>query len=81
MNTLAIRAENLIQIGSLVSEIWPGKVKSRGGGRVYSSRRVYLAKYGNTVIVLMGRGGGVYIVRGADYGKYPSDTIFGYFLL
>ncbi len=30
VNTLALRGGNLIEIGSAVSEIWPGKVKSRG---------------------------------------------------
>ena len=35
MNTLII-AENLIQIGLVVSEICPGKVKSRGGGRLFN---------------------------------------------
>ena len=29
MNTLRLGAENLIKIGSVVSEIWPGKFKSR----------------------------------------------------
>ena len=32
------------KIGSVVSEIWSDKVKS--WGRIYSSRRVYSAKYG-----------------------------------
>ena len=40
-----LSAENLIRISSVLSEIWPDKVKSRG--RIYSSRRVYLAKYGS----------------------------------
>ena len=30
MNTPTLSADNFIEIGSLVSEIWPGKVKSRG---------------------------------------------------
>ncbi len=34
----------MIQIGLIISEIWPVNVKSRGP--VYSSRRVYSAKYG-----------------------------------
>ena len=42
MNTSTLTAE---KISSVVFEIWPGKVKS-WGGRVYSSRRVYSAKYG-----------------------------------
>ena len=32
------------KIGLLVSEKWSDKVKSRG--RIYSGRRIYLAKYG-----------------------------------
>ena len=44
MNTLTISAENLIEIVSVDFEKWPGKFKNRG--RVYSSRRVYSAKYG-----------------------------------
>ncbi len=43
LNTLSLSAENLIEIGSVVSEIWPGKLKSRDG--VYSGRCIYLAKY------------------------------------
>ena len=42
-NTSTIFAENLIDIRSVASEIWPGKVKSHGD--VYSSRCVYSAKY------------------------------------
>ena len=38
-NTSTLSADNLNQIGLVVSEIWPDKV-------VYSGRRVYLAKYG-----------------------------------
>ena len=34
----------MTQTGSVVPEIWRVKIKSRG--RIYSSRRVYLAKYG-----------------------------------
>ena len=44
MNTLKLSAEILIQINSVVSEIRPEKVKSRG--RIYLSRRIYSAKYG-----------------------------------
>ena len=45
VNIITISAENFIQIGSVVSEIRPGKLKSRG--RVYLGRRIYSAKYGN----------------------------------
>ena len=45
MNTSTLSAEILIKIGIAVFELWPGKLKSRGEGRVYSSRRVYSAKY------------------------------------
>ena len=41
-----IGSKNLIEIGSGVSEIWPGKVKSREC--IYSSRHVYSAKYGTS---------------------------------
>ena len=44
LNTLALSGEILIEIGFVVVEIWPVKVKSRG--RVYSSRHIYIAKYG-----------------------------------
>ena len=30
MNTPTLRAENLIEIGPVISEIWAGKVNSRG---------------------------------------------------
>ena len=43
-NTWTLSAKNLNEIGLIVFEIWPGKVKSRG--RDYSSRRIYSAKYG-----------------------------------
>ena len=49
MDTLPLSAENLIEIGSVVTEIWQDKVKSRG--RVYSSRRVYLAKYSTSELL------------------------------
>ena len=39
-----IPCKNMIQIGLVVPEMWPVKVKSRG--RVYSSKRIYSAKYG-----------------------------------
>ena len=39
LNTSSLNGEKIIQIGLLVSEIWPVKVKSQG--RVYSSRRLY----------------------------------------
>ena len=39
-----LSAENMIQIGLVVSEPEPVKLKSRGC--VYLSRRVYSAKYG-----------------------------------
>ena len=45
LNSLPLSANNLIRIGSVVSEIWPVKVKSRG--RVDSSKHVISAKYGN----------------------------------
>ncbi len=48
MNTLIISAKSLIQIGSLVTEIRPGKSKVRG--HVYLSKRIYSTKY---VISLM----------------------------
>ena len=41
-NTSTLSGENMIQIGSAVSEISPVKVISLG--RVYSSRRIYCAK-------------------------------------
>ena len=44
---LTLRAENMNEIGLIVFEIWPGKVKSRG--RVYSSRHVYWAEYGTCI--------------------------------
>ncbi len=43
MNTSTLSAENSIEIDSVVFEISPGSQKS---GRVYSSRRIYLAKCG-----------------------------------
>ena len=43
LNTLSLSAENLIEIGSVVSEIRPGKVKIWG--------RVYSAEYGILVHV------------------------------
>ena len=43
MNTSTLSAENLIQIGSVDSEIWHVKVKSWG--------RVYLAKYGTLILL------------------------------
>ena len=49
MNTLRVSAENLIEIISLVSETWLGKVKDRGP--VYSSRRIYSAKYGISALI------------------------------
>ena len=48
MNTLRLSVGNFIGIGSVFSEIWPGKLKSWGA--VYSSRHVYLAKYGNVAL-------------------------------
>ncbi len=47
VNTSTLGAENMIQIGSVVSEIWQVKVKCQG--HVYSGRRVYLAKYGISI--------------------------------
>ena len=44
MYTSTSSAENLIEIGAVVSGIWPGEVKN--WGCIYSSRCVYLAKYG-----------------------------------
>ncbi len=44
MHTCTLSTENLIEIGSVVSEMWPGKIKSRGC--IYSGSRVYWAKYG-----------------------------------
>ncbi len=44
LNTLTLSGKNMIQIGLVVPEIWSVKVKS--WGHVYSSRRVYSAKYG-----------------------------------
>ena len=46
-----LSAENLIEIGVVVSEIWPGKLKS---GRIYLGGRVYLAKYSIEMAVLFG---------------------------
>ena len=45
LNTLTLGGKNMIQISWIVPEIWPVKLKSRGA-RIYSSRQVYLAKYG-----------------------------------
>ena len=42
----------MIQIGSEVSEIWPVKIKSRVC--VYSSKRVYSAKYGREPVCCWG---------------------------
>ena len=50
MNTLTISADNLIQIGSVVSVIWPGEVKGREGG-ARLSRRVYSAKYSSLTAI------------------------------
>ena len=50
-NISTISAENLIQIGSVVSEMWPGKFTS--WGCIYLSRRVYLAKYGTHIWLCM----------------------------
>ena len=47
LNTTTLSAESLIEIGSVVSEIWPGQVKSGGGGRVHLGWHIYSAKYGN----------------------------------
>ena len=52
MNTVTINTENLIHIGSVVSEIWPGKFKSWG---TFISSALPLA-------------GGAYPVRGDDVG-------------
>ena len=46
MNTYTLSAKNVIEISSVVSEILPGKVKSRGTGHVYLVTCIYLAKYG-----------------------------------
>ena len=45
MNTFSLGCENMIRIGSVVSEICPVKVKS-WGACVYSSRCIYSVKYG-----------------------------------
>ena len=44
LTTCTLSAENLIEIGSVVPEIWPSKFKSPG--HVYSGRHVYSEKYG-----------------------------------
>ena len=46
---LNISAENLIEIGLVVSEIWPGKFKS--WRLVYLGRHIYSAKYSVCVCV------------------------------
>ena len=57
LNTLAIYADNLIEISSAVAEIQPYNIKSRGC--VYLSRRVHLALYsiqkGERAAITLGR--------------------------
>ena len=44
LHSLTLITEKMIQINQVVSQIWPVNVKSQGAN--YSSRHVYLSKYG-----------------------------------
>ena len=40
-NTLTLMAKNLIEISLVVSEIWPGKVESKGGACLFRQVRLF----------------------------------------